>query len=859
MNKVRNFPLLLSRLFICFFVSVLWPVSVFSQQLGGKITDEHGNPLPAVNVFLKNTTTGSTSGVDGKYRIQVNQGAHTVVFRILGYETVEHEVLVTGNKPLELNIMLREKSLELNEAVVYADRRDIANRVMREARSKRKYYLEALESFTCFTYRKVSLQKKYPPETRKDTIFSDEGEALLVTESTDTTSKIKTTVLREYYSKLYAKDNKLKEEILAENEYTARRPGSSINVTLGVESKGLNIAFLGRQWRDPYILFYDAASSQINFMNPLIHAPQISEQPLLSPLAPAAPLSYTYDFDGLHYDDGKKIFRILVNPVFPGDALFSGHVYIEDSTWALRGVDLSVNPRVLLFCKELQIRQDYVKLNDSVVVPSKTVFTYSIRDGKNTIFGNISLFYSRYEPNTPLSAKIFGNELSGYDPQAFDRDSSWWSDIRPVHLNNSETLFATNIDSLQKKYASREYIDSLDASYNDINIWSFLIRGVGIRNSFKQSEVYFLPLLAQINPVGIGGYRHQFGGYYNKRFSNDLLMETEGLINYGFNNKDLRGKGGIGLTYVPEKFVRTFIRFGDFYDMINDYASIESIFSRSNYVRTQTLSIAQRMEIINGLFGEITVGFSDQTPIKDMQIENWSNELFGNLNVPTDFSRYKKFELRLELKYRPGQKYIMKNKRKIILETDHPEFSLLYRKGIQGILGSEVDFDFLELGVRDEMQLGRWGSSAWSVMAGSFVNRKSLRLIEYRYFRGSDLYFFSDPLRSFQLLGTTLSSSSAYFRANYMHHFEGAILNKVPLFNLLRISLAGGGGILLMEENNFRHTELFAGIERVIRIRKQLFRLGVYAVTADDNLSSARITYKAGISFYNPFTRKWDY
>jgi hypothetical protein len=51
----------------------------------------------------------------------------------------------------------------------------------------------------------------------------------------------------------------------------------------------------------------------------------------------------------------------------------------------------------------------------------------------------------------------------------------------------------------------------------------------------------------------------------------------------------------------------------------------------------------------------------------------------------------------------------------------------------------------------------------------------------------------------------------------------------------------------------------FPGVERIARIKQQLFRLGAYAVTAKNSLNEPDLTFKFGVSFYNTFTKKWDY
>ncbi len=84
---------------------------VFAQDKGtvtGTVSDKEMNsePLPFANVFIKGTSIGGTTDLDGKYTISVGAGNHTLVFSFVGYQTIEKPITVVAGKTLSVNQLL---------------------------------------------------------------------------------------------------------------------------------------------------------------------------------------------------------------------------------------------------------------------------------------------------------------------------------------------------------------------------------------------------------------------------------------------------------------------------------------------------------------------------------------------------------------------------------------------------------------------------------------------------------------------------------------------------------------------------------------------------------------------------------
>ncbi|WP_229206165.1 TonB-dependent receptor [Dyadobacter fermentans] len=88
------------------------PAEYQKADLGitGKVTDDKGEGLPGVSVILKGTQRGTTSDVDGSFRIDVPDKGSVLIFSFVGY--VSKEVTVGPEATLTVTLQTDNRSLE---------------------------------------------------------------------------------------------------------------------------------------------------------------------------------------------------------------------------------------------------------------------------------------------------------------------------------------------------------------------------------------------------------------------------------------------------------------------------------------------------------------------------------------------------------------------------------------------------------------------------------------------------------------------------------------------------------------------------------------------------------------------------
>lgn len=836
--------------FVTYLLFILFSLQSHAYQLRGVITDENNLPIPYASVYIHQSTYGVSTNLNGEYFLELKSGQYEIVFHSLGYEK-RVEIVSIQSKNVELNIQLKLSVTELQEIAIAEDAEDPAYAVIRNAIKAKDQFKNPADEYKCNVYIKSSIEKE-----SKNTIKEIENDSV----KSDTTflTKEKMNFVESYSSLYYKSPNTFKEIKEAFNDFSEKyksQSGASFSVSLGSDADNTNKV---SNEVNTNLFKINISDADFNFYQNLIPIPSLGANPYISPISDLALLSYKYHLEEYFYEDGHWVNKIQVIPRRTDAALFKGYIYIVDGVWCIKSVDLTIDPSALYLYNHFRVIQKYENIKDNAWLLSHESFFYNSKEGKKSILGNTYIKYSNYVLNPDLPNNFFTNELSAILDDAYDKDSVYWIQLRPITLKEEELKFIEKQDSIEEYHKSAAYLHEQDSIVNH-HKWDDFLFGLTFQNSFKKQKIFILGLLTSANPLGIGGYRQNVLVMYEKEFTSAYKLQTDIKLNYGFTNQDLKGHAGASFTYLPKYFARIHTSYRNEYGFLNTYESVGATFSMANYINIMGYTLGHEFEVINGLFLDAQLEYLNKQSIENLKLSKWSEWVFGSNNEPVSFDGYEQLIVDITLKFTPFQKYRTEPYKKIIIGSKFPTIVLNYRKGINGFFNSVADFDFIECRIWGDFKIGTFGQSKWKIYTGRFFNNVSVLLTEDKYFRGSDPYFFFDPVTSFQLLGNSLHTSNEYLQAHYLHRFNGVLLNKVPLVKKLHLLEVAGAAALLVNDNNFSHIEAWAGLEKVFKIRRQLFKLGVYYVVADSNYSTIGSQIKFGIDFYDSFRNSWSY
>jgi hypothetical protein len=553
------------------------------------------------------------------------------------------------------------------------------------------------------------------------------------------------------------------------------------------------------------------------------------------------------------------VHKIKVTPRKSGNSTVNGYIYINDGLWNINRVDFELTESGLKFFDEFSLKQDYREFEDSVWIVYRQEFNYETKVGRfQTFSGNTTLRFSNFQKDYQFPEKFFKNEVVVTTKEAYERDTLYWKQLRPEALTVDQQKVVFLRDSIESFVNSKEYQDSITADFNRITLLEIFWEGVGWRNNDKKSEIYLGSLPSLVDFSVVGGWRAGPFAYYSRRFENGQMMSTSGRLSYGLQNQDLTGFVNGWFRYNPHRLADIRLNIGRQFQSINNFDAFFNQLRVSNYILNDEIELRHRIEIVNGLYLSTNFSYNDRKSIEDY-IENPLEQLFPSEDILV-FDPYQAFISDISLEFTPGQKYMTEPNRKIILGSNYPTFTLRHSKGWQNVFGSDIDFDYLELGINQDLLLGQFGHLIYNVNIGDFVNTKVLQEVDLRRFRQSDPIWYSNPLHSFQSLDTALSTTNLFVEFHAVHHFNGAFINNIPLLKKTGVRLVAGGGFLWIKENNFRHQEVMVGLERVFKLgARRRLKVGLFGVAADGNHTKPDLVYKISLDVIDTWKKDWSF
>ncbi len=822
------------KIFFALLFTFVFGHAAFAQSISGFIQNEDNSPIPFAEIFIEELQTGTTTDIDGRYFMTFDVGGeYSFIISSIGYETQKITVIIEEVE-VQKNIWMKTSNIELNEIVVKASKRDPAYAIIEKVIANKKAYLSQVESFKTEVY--VKAVEETDEKKKKSPVQKKEDETMSVFEKEDAALRKELSgisIIEMQVTLNYQSPNQYKEERTAYKKYGSK--------------SGLFIPNFGE--------------TDFNFYQNMVKLTGIAEVPVISPISRTAILSYKYKLIESKEEKGQLVHKIKVIPRKSGNSTCSGFLFINEELWNINRLDLTFYKGGLRFFDAFRLKQNYEQLDDKLWIPYRQEFVYSTKQGKRKTFnGNTLLRYSDYQKNYAFPPKFFGNEIAITTKEAYKRDSTYWKASRPEALTLKEQKMIFMRDSIKAIRESKVYQDSLQAAYNKVQLLDLFWDGVGFRNYEKKEEVWIGPIPSLINFDIVGGFRLGPFGSYFRQWENGRRLRLNGGINVGIKNKDVQGEFDSWFRYNPHRLAGVGVEMGRSFYSINEFDAYLNQLKTSNYILHDHVGIRHKIELLNGLVLDITPTFHNRKSVADYDTETFIDDIIDDEDPPLDFQPYQAFITQSRLIYTPGQKYMTEPTRKVVLGSKYPTFSLTHRKGWKGVLLSDVNFDYVELFMGQDVTVGMLGNSKYAIKAGKYVNTKKLDDIDLKRFRQSDRYLYSNPLHSFQGLDTAFATTNIFLEAHWIHHFNGALINNVPLIKKTKVQVVAGGGFLWVKDTNFHHEELFAGLERTFKLgKRRRLRVGLYGVLAESTISQPNTSFKISLDVIDTWKKNWSF
>ncbi len=799
--------------------------------LKGFVYSENNEPLIGATIRVVNLDIGTTTNVEAQYELQLLEGLNRISVSYIGYQTQVFEIV--SDKNILKNIYLSIDSKALDEVVFRNKKRDFSYEVIKNVIANKNNYLSQFKNYKAEVYIKAVenidkkiLKTKEVDDPEKNLTLNNEGRVGNAKTKADTLPKMN--LFECQLIRFENADGRQKEEKTA-------------------------VKKIGDQ---KTLFFKSITDGEFNLYRNHQKMSKISDNEITSPISDLAFLSYKFQILKYFYEGTEKIYLIKVTPRELGNALYEGEIEVIDEKWVIRKANLQLTKRALMRYDSFGFEQIFTNENNRWM-PTQTTYNWRVKSDKKT--GKTIVVQKNFTFDSTYAKRFFGPEVGLTTESAYKKDSTFWESIRPKPLEIAEIQAIKEKERLDILQNSKVYLDSIDRVFNKLTFPKLTYIGIGHINRSKKIEWLFDPILGLVDPVAIGGLRIRYGFNFTKRYENRKEISIGTNATYGFKNADLKGFIWGNYFYNPLKISNIRLSTGSGFNVINGNATLQDIAKRANFYQNKFYDLQHRTELFNGFYLRSNAYYEKREDLSNFKFGSLGTKIFGEQNKPEPFPASHIFRTGINFSYTPRQLYLREPNQKLILGSKWPTFSLAIDKAWPSANENASSYTTLQATIRQTFNVGILGTSSYRIEMGKFIDTTRLAVMDYKYQRGGDNYFFSPGMYTYQLIPKTFPTFDWYFESHYTHQFNGFFTSKVPLFNKTKIREVAGGGLLIVPERKYQYSELYGGLNRIFKIGKDYIRFGAYYVVSQANDVGFRSGFKFSIEPYNQNRNTWSF
>ncbi len=788
-----------SLLFLILFISFC---SIAQKtKVEGIVTDQlTGEPMPFVTVRFQNTKIGTLTDTLGHYSIETYYASDTIIFSFSGYLKVAKYVELDQKQVIDVTLPVL--STDFEEIIVKAPDELPSTTLHKKVIANKKINnKEKLDSYEYEVYNKIQLDlnnidsnfQERGVVKRLDLIMDyldeeDDGKSYLPVILSESVS--------DYY---YRKMPKKKMEIVKATKIS------------GIENLDLN-QFLGDMYLD------------INIYDNSLH---IFNKAFISPIANFARSYYRFYLEDSMFIDNYWCYQLRFVPKRTGDMTFVGEMWIHDTTYAVKQIQMDIAPWVNInYVQGLYIEHEFEQVEHEVWMLTKEKMIADLKITKKTdIYGFYGRRYSsrkNYKINTkrPLSFYNTNSTVTILDSAEY-RSDEYWANIRHVPLAQQEQ----NIDNM---------VDSL----NELPFFNFLKNGLYLATTgfYPVNKIEFGDAFAlfSFNPI------EKFRLGLALRTSNDFSkrLELGGRLAYGFGDEKFKYGARIRYNITPKKRGMLSLYYNYDLEQIGQSPNAASVGSTfGTLFRTGPLDKLTFVEKIGVNLEKdfrkdiILYGGFEWKEYTAVGIANYQrpNPITG---IDDTITRIQTTEIIARFRWAKDEEFLSGAFDRKTLRTKYPIFSVQGIFGVKDLLGADYNYQKVDVFIQQNVHIGALGRIIYGVNVGKIFGQAAYPFLKVH--TGSQTFWLQD--NAFNLMDFFEFISDQYVEATLENHWDGFFFDRIIPYNKkLKLRLVTGakfayGTISPKHEelmripsftkqfNDTPYTEVSMGIENIFKL-----------------------------------------